>query len=108
MLSSFVVATTRFLSVRLPGAGTMRPSSFFISFALSPGMARTTSRAPREASSGRATTTLPTRIILTVPVYLFVHRQHAERNTPDMLLTGQRDHAARLVLLIGQPVWTSV
>ena len=39
-----------------------------------------------------------------------VHRQHAARSTqhistPDMLLlAGQYDHAARLVLLIGYPV----
>ena len=57
-------------------------------------MTSTTRRAPREASSTKATTTLYISIILAVPVGLFVHRQHAARNTPDMLLlAGQRDHA---------------
>ena len=72
-------------------------------------MTSTTRRAPREASSTKATTTLYISIILAVPVGLFVHRQHAARNTPDMLLlAGQRDHAARLVRLVSQPVWTPV
>ena len=78
MLLSIAVTTFRLLSVRLPGPGRCDPAGFSDPFGLSPGMEMTASRVPCETSTSKATTTFSTRIILAVPVRLFVqpHAAH--------------------------------
>ena len=90
------------LSVRLQRPGRFDPAGFSYPFGLSPCMATAASRAPCVTSSTKALNphhSCSSCMSARAPPAHSTH--HAARSTPNMLLlAGERNHAARLVLLV--------